>query len=280
VTPAREQIHPFVIPAKAGIHPGGSTDESNLPTASETPTIPLLGLAFADTTIEAATSWMLARSLATPFDYVVTPNADHLVRLGRDPALAALYRDAALRLLDSRVVARAARTIGLRAPPVIPGSDVTAALLRQLLPNEQITVIGLAPTFLPALAARYAITVAHHAPPIGFEHDPTMIRTALRFVLDHPARFTLLAVGSPRQEMLAAAIKATGGATGLGLCVGASLEYLTGAARRAPRGMQVASLEWLHRLATDPRRLARRYLLDDPPVFRLLLRERLLGPTP
>ncbi|MGH7153635.1 MAG: WecB/TagA/CpsF family glycosyltransferase [Acetobacteraceae bacterium] len=243
------------------------------------PAIPLLGLAFPDATIDAIAGWMLARPQAAPFDYVVTPNADHLVRLRRDPALSALYRDAALRLLDSRVVARIATAIGLPTPPVIPGSDITAMLLRRLPANEPITVIGLAPAFLPALEARYAITVAHHSPPIGFERDPAAMQKAVRFVLDHRSRFVLLAVGSPRQEMLAAAIKEAGGATGLGLCVGASLDFLTGAARRAPRWMQAASLEWLHRLATNPRRLARRYLLDDPPVFGLLLRERLLGPA-
>ncbi len=101
------------------------------------------------------------------------------------------------------------------------------------------------------------------------------MRDAVDFVLAHPSRFVFLAVGSPRQEMLADAIRATGQATGLGLCIGASLEFLAGASRRAPRWMQRAGLEWLHRLGSDPRRLARRYLVEDPPIFRLLLRERL-----
>jgi UDP-N-acetyl-D-mannosaminuronic acid transferase (WecB/TagA/CpsF family) len=48
-----------------------------------------------------------------------------------------------------------------------------------------------------------------------------------------------------------------------------------GAAARAPDWMQRGGAEWLHRLLCDPRRLARRYLLDDPPIFSLLLRERL-----
>ncbi|HEY5300907.1 MAG TPA: WecB/TagA/CpsF family glycosyltransferase, partial [Acetobacteraceae bacterium] len=118
---------------------------------------------------------------------------------------------------------------------------------------------------------------AHHDPPPGFEHDPAAFRVVVRFVLDHPARLVFLAVGSPRQERLASAIQAEGGATGTGLCIGASLDFLAGSARRAPEWMQRARLEWLHRLAGDPRRFARRYLRDDPPVLALLLRERMLS---
>jgi exopolysaccharide biosynthesis WecB/TagA/CpsF family protein len=93
-------------------------------------------------------------------------------------------------------------------------------------------------------------------------------------VVSHPARFVFLAVGSPRQERLAAAIKATGRASGIGLCIGASLEFIAGAQPRAPVWMRRGGLEWLHRLGRDPRRLARRYLLDCPAIFPMLLHER------
>ena len=101
------------------------------------------------------------------------------------------------------------------------------------------------------------------------------MQEAVDFVLAHPARFVFLAVGSPRLEMLADAIRATGRAQGLGLCIGASLEFMAGVERRAPVWMQRAALEWLHRLSHHPLRLARRYLLASPPIFRLLLGERL-----
>ena len=92
-------------------------------------------------------------------------------------------------------------------------------------------------------------------------------------MLAHPARFIFLAVGSPRQEILAAAIRDTGQATGIGLCIGASLEFVAGHIPRAPPWMRRAGLEWLYRLGHEPRRLARRYLRDCPAVFPLLLRE-------
>ena len=246
---------------------------------SSPPEIRLLGMNFADLDTARAASWLSARPPDAPFGYVVTPNADHLVRLRRQPALAPLYDQALLRLLDSRVVARVAASIGLASPPVAPGSDLTGVILcRHLRPGERLTIIGLDPVYLRALTERTGIAApAHHNPPSGFEHDPRSLREAVEFALAHPARFILLAVGSPRQEILAAAIQASGRATGTGLCIGASLDFLSGAARRAPFWMQRAGLEWLHRLASNPRRMARRYLRQCPTIFPLLLRERWEG---
>ncbi len=236
----------------------------------------LLGLDFADLDAAEAAAWLAQRPASAPFGYVTTANADHLVRLHRQPKLATVYHAALLRLLDSRVVARSARLIGLAVPRVAPGSDLTGLLLARHIPrNEPITIVGLQPKWLPALIARCdLVRPAHYDPPPGFERDPVLFRKTIEFVLAHPARFTFLAVGSPRQEMLAAAIHATGQTTGLGLCIGASLEFLAGRTRRAPLWMQQAGLEWLHRLGQDPVRLARRYLCDCPAIFTLLLRER------
>ena len=240
-----------------------------------TRTVRLLGLDFADLGVEEAVRWVLDRPADGAFDFVVTPNADHLVRLARDPALAAIYRDAALRLLDSRVVARATRAVGLRAPGVVTGSDLAAKLLPRLPSGERVTIVGMRQAWLPALIARTGIAPpAHFDPPMGFDADPAAMDAAVRFVLDHPARLVFLAVGSPRQERLAAAVKATGRANGLALCIGSGLEFAAGVVPRAPGWMQAAGFEWLHRLGRDPRRLARRYLADDPAIFSLLVGER------
>jgi exopolysaccharide biosynthesis WecB/TagA/CpsF family protein len=246
------------------------------------PTVPLLGFDFADLTTAQAAAAIAARPAGTPFGYVVTPNADHLVRLSRDPALTGIYRNAWLRLLDSRVVAGLARRCGLPVPAVAPGSDLTSLLLCQHInSHERITIIGLRPAWLPTLVERHGLAPPfHYDPPMGFDRDPAAWRATVAFIVAHPARFVFLAVGSPRQERLAAAVAASGLATGTGLCIGASLDFLAGADRRAPPWMRRHGLEWLFRLARDPRRLARRYLLDSPRVVALLLRERLRAHPP
>jgi N-acetylglucosaminyldiphosphoundecaprenol N-acetyl-beta-D-mannosaminyltransferase len=239
-------------------------------------TVELLGMAFADLTTAEAARAIAARPADASFSYVVTPNADHLVRLARDPDLAAIYREAWLRLLDSRVVRGLAQGFGLAAPQVAPGSDLTKLLLQQHVhKGERIAIIGLRPEALPDLRTRCGLAAPfHHDPPMGFDRDPVAVQNAIDFVLTHPARLVFLAVGSPRQERLAAAIAATGRATGTGLCVGASLAFLAGTERRAPHWMQRIDLEWAYRLARDPVRLARRYLIDSPRVVPMLMREK------
>jgi N-acetylglucosaminyldiphosphoundecaprenol N-acetyl-beta-D-mannosaminyltransferase len=235
----------------------------------------LLGLEFADLDVAQAASQLAARPANAPFGYIVTPNADHLVRLHRRPELQTLYDGAMLRLLDSRVVQILCRVFRLDAPVIATGSDLTATLLMtQVPPDERVTIIGLRASCLPALIARCGIAApAHFDPPMGFEKNPASLRQAVEFVIAHPARFVFLAVGSPRQEQLAAAIQATGRATGTGLCIGAGLDFIAGTSSRAPGWMRRCGLEWLHRLAGDPRRLARRYLLDCPAVVGMLWRE-------
>jgi exopolysaccharide biosynthesis WecB/TagA/CpsF family protein len=239
------------------------------------PAVRLLGLDFADLPMAAILARLAARPADAPFGYVVTPNADHLVRLTREPRMRQLYAAASLRLLDSRVVARLARLFGLPAPAVLPGSDLTARVIREVIaPDEPVTILGLTPAALARLVARTGLrNVAQHNPPMGFERDPAAFEAAVRFIEEHPARFTFLAVGSPRQCMVAHALAERGRARGTGLCIGASLLFLCGEERRAPLPVQRAGMEWAWRLAQDPNRLARRYLVDSPAVIGLLRRE-------
>lgn len=201
--------------------PGGAEatedDASSLPTGMAG--VSLLGLDFADVTVAQAAACIAARPADAPFGYVVTPNADHLARLGRDSRLGVIYRNAMLCLLDSRVVFGLGRLLGLPVPRVVAGSDLTARLLaHHLRPGERVTIVGLSPEWLPALVARHRLAPpAHINPPTGFERDPVAFGATVAFVRAHPARFIFLAVGSPRQEVLAAAIAAGGGVTGTGL---------------------------------------------------------------
>jgi N-acetylglucosaminyldiphosphoundecaprenol N-acetyl-beta-D-mannosaminyltransferase len=273
-----EQEHP---PWHARQIPGAMGPKRSVPLRDTTTmgAVRLLGVECADLDAPAAARAIAQRPAGAPFGFVVTPNADHFMRLSEHPELRTLYDAAWMRLLDSRVVARAARLLGLHSPLVAPGSDVAALLLeRHLLPDEPVTIIGLRPEWVESLKRRYHLTnIAHHNPPMGFEHDAAAFQCAVEFALSHPARFIFLTTGSPRQELLARAIAATGQGRGTGLCVGAALEFLSGAKTRAPHWMQHAGLEWLHRLGSDPRRMIRRYLWDDLMIFRLLLRDRIVA---
>jgi exopolysaccharide biosynthesis WecB/TagA/CpsF family protein len=109
---------------------------------------------------------------------------------------------------------------------------------------------------------------------MGLRNKPEAIAACAEFVARNPSRFVFLCVGSPQQEMVAAAIAARTDTAGIGLCCGASLDFLGGKAARAPLWMRRARLEWLHRLISEPGRLARRYLVQGPKILAIAARHR------
>jgi exopolysaccharide biosynthesis WecB/TagA/CpsF family protein len=119
---------------------------------------------------------------------------------------------------------------------------------------------------------------------MNFVRDPVAIDACVREVESlSPFRFCFLAVGSPQQEIVAQELKMRGIARGLALCVGASINFVTGIERRAPPWMRRIGFEWLYRLAQNPKRLAYRYLVRGPRIFLLLRRielrsKRLVAP--
>jgi N-acetylglucosaminyldiphosphoundecaprenol N-acetyl-beta-D-mannosaminyltransferase len=114
--------------------------------------------------------------------------------------------------------------------------------------------------------------LSHFNPSRGFWRDEKQMEHAVATIVASQADYTFLAVGSPQQEILAARVAAAGG-RGVGLCVGASIEFLTGAQGRAPRFLQRMALEWAYRLACNPWRLGRRYLVESPWGLYLVLEE-------
>lgn len=204
------------------------------------------------------------------FAYVVTPNVDHVVGLAAEPARRPLYDKAWLLLNDSRILAKLAKHAGITLPTAT-GADLAERLFDDVIDrHEPITIIGGEDETIAALTHRYGLTdVRWHRAPMGLKHKPGAIVRAAAFAAAQPSRFTFLCVGAPQQEMIAYAIAQHGDARGVGLCIGAALDFLSGRASRAPRWMRNAGLEWLHRLLSEPRRLWKRYLVDGPKVFSL-----------
>lgn len=206
------------------------------------------------------------------FVYLCTPNVDHMVRLDREPELHELYANAWANVNDSRILETLSGLSGLSLP-ACPGSDLTQALFETCIhPSEPVVVIGATEDVIETVCARYGLSdLRWHAPPFALRTNPDAMAEAAAFVAANPARFTFVCVGSPQQEMLALTIAKQGQAKGIGLCVGASMDFLSGNRKRAPRWMQQSRLEWLFRLLDEPRKLWRRYLVEGPKIVRIWL---------
>ena len=212
---------------------------------------------------------------------VFTPNVDHVVMLEDDAAFRAAYAGARLCLADGMPLLWAARLLGTRLPEKLSGSDMLlpiAALAARR--GWRVYLLGGAPG--AAAEAGRILARAHGVRVVGCDdariaagRDPAPDAALDAPVLDRirAARpdLLLVALGAPKQELfIARALPRLDGVVAIG--VGASLDFLAGRIRRAPGWMSRAGLEWLFRLGQEPRRLWRRYLIQDPRFVGVVLR--------
>jgi N-acetylglucosaminyldiphosphoundecaprenol N-acetyl-beta-D-mannosaminyltransferase len=243
--------------------------------------IPFLGLNFSHLTFDEAIAEIVRRAEERSFSYVVTPNVDHVVRLfPRRPnlwtqAFRDAYDGALLRLCDSRVLQWLGRMADVEIP-LVPGSDLTSALFVQMLKQGyRVAVVGGAIDTIAMLEAKFpGPEYVQHVPPMGVLNDSCALDDIVKFVARVQPNVTLFAFGSPQSEIVDNKCLTVTNASGIGLCIGASVDFVIGTQKRAPIWMQRAGMEWLYRLANDPARLWRRYLIEGPRIFWLFVSRR------
>lgn len=238
---------------------------------SDVQTVSFLDVSFSVAQGDVWRQKILTHGRDRPFGYIVTPNVDHVIRLSREAALRPIYAAATARICDSRVLQHLARIKGHELQ-VYPGSDI----VRDIFNDPQAKALRIAAC--GPSAEDFAILQAN-CPDLNLiwidapfmKVDDENWTRVLADVEAADCDIVLLCLSFPKQEIMAAHLHRRGKAVGMGLCVGASLDFLTGRQRRAPELMQKLSLEWLYRLGSDPARLWKRYLLEGPKVFWLFL---------
>ena len=125
---------------------------------------------------------------------------------------------------------------------------------------------------LPELRERFPdVDFVQHIPPMGVLKNSDAAREIEAFLASAVCEYALFAFGCPQSEIVAKQCAQAGRPRGVGLCVGASIEFLLGRKTRAPVWVQKMHLEWGFRLATEPTRLWKRYLFAGPRIFLLSL---------
>lgn len=209
--------------------------------------------------------------------YVCTGNLDHLVIADRDPEFRAAYKKADLVVADGAPVVWLSRIAASAAAAALPervtGSDLFWELARASGEgNLRLFFLG----GVPGSAAKAAETVEQrypnarvagtYCPPFATfdtEEEQARIRDIVRKASPD---LLLVALGAPKQEKWIAANKDLLGVP-VSIGVGGSFEMAAGIRRRAPVWLQRAGLEWFYRFSQEPKRLFRRYLVDDLPYL-------------
>jgi N-acetylglucosaminyldiphosphoundecaprenol N-acetyl-beta-D-mannosaminyltransferase len=208
---------------------------------------------------------------------LVTLNVDIFRAASRDPALRRLISASTLRVADGMPVVWATRLRGTPVPERVTGASLILSLSQAAAQaGRSVYLLGGAPGVpeqaRAALCRRYpGLTVAGvEAPAFGFDSTPVGIRAVCARLVAAAPDIVYVGLGFPKQERVIAHVAPSLPSAWFVGC-GAAIPFAAGALQRAPRWMQEAGLEWLFRMAREPRRLAQRYLIDDLPFAGLLL---------
>jgi len=214
---------------------------------------------------------------------VFTPNVDHVVMAEHDERFRTAYAAAALSVVDGTPVLWASRLLRTPLPEKISGSDLIMPLLRRAEERGyRVYFLGGAPgvadlakSKVEAALPRIQI-VGTDAPFIDVKNSSNELDEVCARIRNAAPDLVFVALGAPKQEIWSY-LRAEQLKPAVLIGVGASLDFVAGIQKRAPSWMSKFGLEWLYRLAQEPRRLAARYLLRDPEFGLILARQLIQG---
>ncbi|WP_432511363.1 WecB/TagA/CpsF family glycosyltransferase [Kineococcus sp. SYSU DK001] len=201
---------------------------------------------------------------------LITPNVDILRQLRR-PQLRELAEQAELVVPDGMPIVWASKLQGEELPERVTGSSLIWSLSEAAARSDRSLYLlggaeGIAERAADRLTEEYdGLDVAGwHCPPFGFEKRPDTLEETVSAVVEAEPDIVFVALGFPKQERLMQLLREHLPNTWFVGC-GGTLTMVAGEISRAPLWIQRSGLEWVHRLAMEPRRMAKRYLVHDLP---------------
>ncbi|OWV02727.1 polymer biosynthesis protein, WecB/TagA/CpsF family [Fibrobacter sp. UWH9] len=234
---------------------------------------------FLNTDILAITQEDLLRDLKK--GVLFTPNLDHLVKLQKDRDFYEAYQQAEWIVCDSMVLYFCSKFLKNKLPDVVPGSSFFTEFYRYHAADENCKIFllgamdGVAEKAKAKINAAVGreIIVGAHSPSFGFERKLDEIENIIQIVNESGANVVLVGVGAPKQEKFIMKYKDRMPGVDIWMALGATIDFEAGNISRAPIFMQKCAMEWLYRFFKEPKRMFRRYFLDDLKFFWLFLKQ-------
>lgn len=225
-----------------------------------------------DETIGAIENWIENRQKA----YVVAVNVDVIMKIEEDPYLKQITDDASMVLVDGKPLIWIADLHGHPVKEKISGSDLVPRLCRTAAEKGySIFILGGKDGIADQAAARLREQYPNiriggvYAPPFGFEEDPEELARIDGMITQAKPDLLIACLGCPKQEKFIYQNWKKYDAT-VSVCAGATVDFLAGNVKRAPQWMSDHGLEWLYRFCQEPKRLFKRYFVDDVKIVKLV----------
>lgn len=229
--------------------------------------------AFLNTNIQVITQHELLKELKK--GVVITPNVDHLVKLQKDKEFYEVYKKAEWVICDSKILYMLSKLLKTPLPEAIPGSSFFTAFYEyhQNDPNCKIFLLGAAEGIAIKAMERINqkvgrnIVVGAHSPSYGFEKKPEECEKLVHMINESGANVLLVGVGAPKQEKWIMKYRNEMPGIDIFMGLGATIDFEAGTLKRAPILWQKIGMEWLYRCLKEPKRLFKRYFVDDMQFF-------------
>lgn len=214
---------------------------------------------------------------------LVTPNVDHIMKLQKDQAFHQIYKEADWVVCDSKILYLASKFLGTPFREVVPGSSFLPAFYEYHKANKEVSIFllgakeGVAQKALENINKKVGrkIVVDAYSPSFGFEKNPEECQFIVDRILASGADTLVVGVGAPKQEKWIAKYKDQLPTVKRFLALGATIDFEAGHINRAPLIYQKLYIEWLYRLIKEPRRLFKRYFVDDTPFFWYVIQQKM-----
>jgi exopolysaccharide biosynthesis WecB/TagA/CpsF family protein len=213
---------------------------------------------------------------------VFTPNVDHMIKLQKDREFSKVYSIADYLLCDSQILVYASKFLGTPIKQKISGSDFFPAFYNYHKNNENVKIFLLGADKGVAQKAQNKINekvgrniiVGAHSPSYGFEKNEKECMEIIEMIKRSEATVLAVGVGAPKQEKWIYKYKDQLPNIKIFLAIGATIDFEADNIQRSPKWMSELGLEWLYRLSSEPKRLWKRYLIEDLPFFWLVLKQK------
>lgn len=209
--------------------------------------------------------------------YVVTPNVDHIVKLEYDKEFQDVYKDADLILTDGMPLIWISKLKGNPIKEKVSGSDLFPKVCELAAYKEYKVFLlgaaeGVAQKASENLKKKYKglNVVGTYSPSYGFEKKEEEIDYIIKIVNELKPDILAVGLGAPKQEKFLYKYRNELNVP-VSLAIGASIDFEAGTINRAPKWMQSSGLEWFYRLIKEPRRMFKRYLIDDIKIIKIVL---------
>lgn len=208
--------------------------------------------------------------------YVVTPNTDTIVKIEKDPELGRICAAADLLLTDGQMLVKLSAQLGTPLKERVCMTDFVWDVLDLAIERDYgVFFLGGIAEKLEAAREKIAhkyptLRVAgSYSPPLGFEEDETELDRVNGMISRAAPDILIVFLGCPKQEKFIYHNKDKYRVP-VSITMGGCVDFIAGSVKRAPLWMQRAGLEWLYRFVQEPRRLFRRYFIDDVRIFKMM----------